>query len=284
MSWDYSGGDYNFSSPDSGNWWDSGGFSLGDTSFNYDLPSAPNMPMSQQGGFGNLMSPQNLFGGLGGLTQLLGLLGGNQRSQNPNVSNFQKGGMTAAGGQLANFAQGKNPSQQMQMALLQAIAGGQGLPQGYAQNVEQAFQPQLGSLYNQATEQGRQRGFYDSPATSPAGGAILGPGLADIQGQMAQAKLGLMQSLPGLFNQPINQQLQGAQAYGNLFAGYPYGQTQQQSPWAQLAQGLGGGLTGIGQGIGQQQGQQQQGDFQNKLLEVMSRQQSPYQFGGYSGS
>jgi hypothetical protein len=161
----------------------------------------------------------------------------------------------------------------MQMSLLQALQSGQGLPPGYNQLIEQAFQPQMGSLYDQAVNAGRTRGFYDSPATAPPGGAILGPGLADLQGQMAQAKLGMMQSLPGLFQAPIQQQMGAAQGQAGGFTSlggqYPYQQQANIAPM--LGQQVGAGLQGLGQSIGQNQQQAQQQQFQNSLLQALQQ-------------
>jgi len=122
--------------------------------------------------------------------------------------------------------------------------------------VEQAFQPQMGDLYTQAAQQGAARGFHDSPATSPPGGAILGPGLANLQGQMAQAKLGLMQSLPGLYNTPVQTQIGAAGQQANALlnsAGMERGQTQSQPAGGQIMNTIGAGLQGLGQSMGQQQ-------------------------------
>src|SRR6185436_4370519 len=150
-------------------------------------------------------------------------------------------------------ATGQLPLQQMQMSLLQALQSGEGLPPGYQKLIEQAFQPQLGDLYTQAAQMGQARGFHDAPATSPPGGAILGPGLANLQGQEAQAKLGLMQSLPQSFNQPIATQVgaAGQQGAGLLNAARlgTGSETSGGTNFAMLGNQIGSVLQGAGQAM-----------------------------------
>ena len=247
-------------------------------------------PQTPQGGGLGSMLP-GLLGLGGGLASIGGTLAGGGMGPKPVMGVPQKAALNQAYGanqQLGQFAQGQSPLQQMQMSLLQALQSGQGLPPGYQKLIEQAFQPQMGSLYDQATQAGRARGFYDSPATAPPGGAILGPGLADLQGQMAQAKLGLMQSLPGLYQSPIQQQIGAAQGQAGGFTnlGNAYPTQQQQNIAPQIGQQVGAGLQGLGQSMQQNQQMQQQQQFQNSLLQAMRpqpQQQTPYQFGGYSG-
>jgi hypothetical protein len=191
-------------------------------------------------------------------------------------------------------AQGQLPLQQQQASLLGAIMSGQGLAQPYAQAVERAYEPQLGSLYSQAADAGRSRGFYDAPATSPPGGAILGPGLSDLQGQIAASKLNLMQSLPALYNQPINNQGTFAQNYLGAAQRAPINQQQTQPIGAQIGQGIGNVIGGVAQGYGQYANQQQQMANQaqsqqtNSLLQQLLRNSgqtnmsgSPYEFSQY---
>lgn len=231
-------------------------------------------------GFGNqMLQPQNLLGLLGGFAGLAGTLagGGKQQTITPNLSPQQKqtGALAEQSlGQMNQFAQGTSPLQQMQMSLLQALASGQGLPPGYAQLVEQAFQPQMGNIATQAIESARRRGFAGGAELLQQGpaGAIAGPMLADLQGQMAQAKLGLMQSLPQQYNQPIATQAASAgnqaQGYGNLFRSYPTGQTQSVPLGPQIGQAIGQGLTGLGTGMAQQQ---QQNSLMNALMGAQQR-------------
>jgi hypothetical protein len=320
-----------------GDWWDSGDFSFGGDSgsawgdsfdsapsynfgggfspkFDTSWAETPSWAFSQQpmgGGWGSLMSnPQNLLGFAGGIAGLAGALsgGGVQRTQTPQLDSRQKAQFGAA--QQANqglqpFAQGMTPLQKQQQQLLAAITSGKGLDQGYARAVEGAFEPQMGNLYEQATQAGRKRGFHDAPATSPAGGNVLGPGLADLQGQIAQAKINMMLGLPALFQNPINSQIGAAQGFANsqnnLFNAYPTGQQVSAPLGPQIGQSIGQGLIGVGSAFGQQQAQNQQQQFQNRLMEMMfPRQQqtqtpfdssipnfqlqTPYQFGGYSGT
>ena len=289
--WSFDGGlgsggtDYSLDG-DSGNWSDNtapyAGSFINNDSFGF--PMASQIPFSQPmaspgmgGGFGQGINAygsiaQGALGFGGGLAALIGqIMGRNQGSSPQYMNNAQRGGMQSASAQLGNFAQGKNPTQQMQMDLLKAITGGQGLNQNYAKGIEQAFEPQLGALYNQASRAGQARGFHDAPATSPAGGAILGPGLADLQGQIAQAKLAMMMGLPGLFNTPINQQFQGAMGQANLFSGMPYGQQRQQSIGPIIGQGIGNALQGVGQAMGQGDQQAAQLDFQNRFLQALQQ-------------
>jgi hypothetical protein len=236
-------------------------------------------------GFGSIMSqPQNMLGFAGGLAGLIGQLsgGGVQNTRTPQLDSRGKaqfGAAQNANAGLQPFAQGMTPLQKQQQQLLAAITSGQGLNQNYAKAVEGAFEPQMGSLYEQATQAGRKRGFHDAPATSPAGGNVLGPGLADLQGQIAQAKINMMLGLPALFQNPINSQIGAAQGFANaqnsLFNAYPVGQQQSAPMGPQIGQMLSGFLGGMGAGFGQQQNQQQQLQFQNKFLEALNQRQRP---------
>lgn len=236
---------------------------------------APNAGLfGQPGGFLNaLTTPQSLLGIGGGLASLIGSLasggvtGGSQYK--PTVAQQANMGI---GNQWAQMgAQGQLPLQMQQASLLNAIANGQGLSQPYAKAVEQAYEPQLGSLYQQATDAGRARGFYDAPATSPAGGAILGPGLSDLQGQIAQSKLNLMTQLPGLYNTPIQNQGSFASNYLNNAQNAPINKQQTQPMGAQIGTAFGSGLQGLGQSIAQQQAQQQQAQTNSMLQALMLR-------------
>lgn len=230
------------------------------------VPQAQPMPQQQpqgagsgQGGFMGALP--GLLGAGGGLAGILGqLIGGGQgQTQMPKMNANARTQMEQSNQALAPAAQGQLPLQQMQMSLLQALASGQGLPPAYQQLIEQAYQPQMGSLYEQAANQGRARGFHDAPAQSPPGGAILGPGLANLQGQMAQSKLGLMQSLPGMYQPAINSQIgaAGQQGQGLLnSARMGTGQTASQPIAPMIGQAIGAGMQGAGQAM--QQGQQQQ--------------------------
>lgn len=87
--------------------------------------------------------------------------------------------------------------------------------------IEQAFQPQLGNIATQAIEAARQRGFAGGAELlnqAPAG-ALAGPALADLQGQMAQAKLGLPAMLgqaAGAFSTPAALRLSGTSNLMNM--------------------------------------------------------------------
>ncbi len=302
-------------------WWDSGGYSFGDVdswgvgspSFGdfsssldtswltpYTAPSAPSMSGGfggggggGYGGWGSMVSPESLLGFGGGLAGLIGTLmgGGVKQTTKPMMDSRQSqqyGAAQGAMGRLSPFIVGQTPLQMQQARLLKAISSGRGLDQNYAKAVEGAFEPQMGNLYEQAAKAGRSRGFHDAPATSPPGGAVLGPGLSDLQGQIAQAKLAMMMGLPGLYSQPIGQRMGAAQAFGagqgNLFNMYPTGSQTSAPLGPQIGTAIGQGLVGLGAGFGQQRQQQQQGQFQNALVEWMNSQRTPYEFGGYSGT
>jgi hypothetical protein len=242
----------------------------------------------QNFGWGSFMTnPQNLLGALGGIAGLAGTLagGGNRGTQTPKLDDRAKaqfGAAQNANAGLQPFAQGMTPLQKQQQQLLAAITSGKGLDQNYAKAIESAFEPQMGNLYEQASAAGRKRGFHDAPATSPAGGAILGPGLADLQGQIAAQKIAAMFGLPGLFQQPINTQLGAAGNFasqqGNLFQSYPKG-VQQSSPLGpQIGQSIGQGLVGLGSAFGQQQQQSQMNQWQQQMMRMMQPQQEGFSF------
>lgn len=217
--------------------------------------SLPPAQAPQQGGAGGLMGAlPGILGAGGGLASVIGQLvgGGQGPQQQRTLNNAGQGAMGSANSMNANAATGQLPLQQMQMSLLQALQSGQGLPPGYQQLIEQAFQPQMGDLYTQAAQMGQSRGFHDAPATSPPGGAILGPGLSNLQGQMAQAKLGLMQSLPQTFQAPINSQLgalgTNSQSLTNT-AMMNSGSQQQQTNAPMIGNQIGSILQGAGQAM-----------------------------------
>jgi hypothetical protein len=251
---------------------------------------------SPQQGFnwGSFMTnPQNLLGLLGGISGLAGTIagGGVRGTVKPQMDTRQKAQFEQANQAnqgLQPFAQGMTPLQKQQQQLLAAITSGKGLDQNYAKAIESSFEPQMGNLYEQASAAGRKRGFHDAPATSPAGGAILGPGLADLQGQIAAQKIAAMFGLPGLFQQPINTQLGAAGNFasqqGNLFNNLKYGEQASAPLGPQIGNSIGQGLIGLGAGFGQQQQQSQMNQWQQQMMRMMQpQQQTPYEFGGYSG-
>lgn len=218
-------------------------------------PQQQGAPQQGAAGGGLMGMIPNLLGAGGSLASVIGQLAGGGQSANKQntLNNAGQGALNSANSQNSLGAQGQLPLQQMQMSLLQALQSGQGLPPGYQQLIEQAFQPQMGDLYTQAAQQGQARGFHDAPATSPPGGAILGPGLANLQGQMAQAKLGLMQSLPQAFQNPINSQLnanqvasQGLMKTADLNSGQS---AQAPMDWTKLGNTIGAGMQGVGQAM-----------------------------------
>ena len=132
------------------------------------------------------------------------------------------------------------------------------------------------------SESGAQDTIMVALAT-PVGSNVLGPGLADLQGQIAAEKLKLMMGLPGLYNQPIA--TQGSFASNFLSqAQNPNMMTQQTSAplGPQIGAQVGAGLSGISQALGQQQAQQNQVNFQNQLLKQLQQNQNPAgQYPGY---
>ena len=228
------------------------------------------------GGGGNNASPWlgAAMGSLGPMAGLIGSLinGGQGATTGPKPNTQQKANMGYANQQAQLGAGGNLPAQQMQMSLLQALQSGQGLPPGYQQLIEQAYQPQMGDLYSQAAAAGRARGFHDAPATSPVGSAILGPGLSNLQGQMAQSKLGLMQSLPALYNQPIATQGGFAQNYMNAAQNPATMQQTTTNPMApQIGQAVGGLISGGAQGYNAAVGQNQQQQTLDSLLKSLQQ-------------
>lgn len=221
-----------------------------------------------------------LLGALGPAASLIGALasGGVTGTSQPKIPTNAMAQLNAGANALSPFATGASPLQQQQASLLNAIASGQGLAQPYAQAIERAFEPQLGSLYEQATNAGRARGFYDAPATSPAGGAVLGPGLANLQGQIAAAKIAQMNALPGLFQQPINTQAMAGGQWANSMldaAQRQIGRQQSVPTGTLVGQGLSGmlgagsaGYNAFQQASLQQQANQQQ-QLQNSLLSAL---------------
>lgn len=170
----------------------------------------------------------------------------------------------------------------LQMQIMQALGPtATGLARGSVpltpelqRTVETAFTPQLGSIAQQAIESARQRGFPGGAELLGQGpaGAIAGPALADLQGQIAAAKLqyatglpmqaaNILQMLSGSAGQAG--QLQQSQFGGglnllqlqqNARLGAAGQQTTQQTfpgaPLANAAQGFGNVLGGVGGALG----------------------------------
>jgi hypothetical protein len=240
------------------------------------IPQPPGAMNIQPTG-GGLGSPgsQAPFGGLG-LQGLLGLGGagagllgalmggGVTGTAMPKMGTAQKAAINQAPQGLTPFAQGTSPLQMQQGALLNALFQGQ-IPPQMAQLVANAYQPQYQQAATRATDAARQAGFYDAPLSSPVGGAIMGPAAAQLQGQQANSLLGLMQTMPGLYNTPIQQQATAAGQQGTQMlqgANLGIGQQNSQPLGAQIGQAVGSGLQGMSQSIGQQNQQ----NFNNQLL------------------
>lgn len=162
--------------------------------------------------------------------------------------------------QLGNGTQAFNQFSGQSLPILQQmLQGGLNLNGEVNRTVEQAFQPQLGNIATQAIESARRRGFAGGAELLQQGpaGAIAGPALSDLQGQMAAAKLGLAQGLPmqaiGGFGQLQNLNQQLVQSLGGF--------GQQGINNRNTTQGVQqGGLGQLGQ-IGGVLGQQRQGQI-----------------------
>lgn len=158
-----------------------------------------------------------------------------------------------------------------------AARAGQGnlpLTPELARMVEEAFTPQLGDVATRAIESARQRGFAGgADLLGQAPGAIAGPALSDIQGQIAREKLNLALALPklqsdlvgqagnvmGQYSTPAAVRLSGLNNLGLLNQNMlstlgSYGQqgvTSQLGVADALARMV-GAQTGIGSSLGQQ--------------------------------
>jgi hypothetical protein len=236
------------------------------------------------GGGGGLGAPG--AGGLGGggsLAALLGLGGagagllgtilgkGVTGTTTPQLPTAARAQLNQSNQALQPFALGQTPLQQQQAGMLQALSQGQ-VPPGFAQLVANAYDPAYQNAATRATTAARQAGFYDNPLSSPVGGNIMGPAAAQLQGQQANSLLALMQSLPQLFNQPIQTQAGAAGQQSNSLLNAARMQTgsQQSQPLApQIGQAVGAGLQGIGQGMAANQQAAQSQQNWNSLLQAM---------------
>ena len=244
-----------------GSWWDqlTGGNAGG-------VPMPGGGGLGAPGGLGLLQGGLGLAGGLAGL---IGTLtgGGVTGTQTPRLPTNAMAQLNQGVGALGPAAMGQLPAQQMQMALLQSLMQGQ-IPPQMAALVARAYDPAYQDAATRATNAGRQAGFYDAPLSSPPGGAIMGPAAAQLQGQQANSLLGLMQSFPQLFNQPISNQIGAAgQQGGQLLQGAQLQRGVQQSAplGPQIGTQIGSGLQGISQTLGQNQ--------QNQALnQILQRQ------------
>lgn len=189
---------------------------LGDPSYTGSAVSAPPTipaainPTVQM--LSNLLGLLMLGGGAAGVGQ--GLFGAPPTTiTRPQLSPAQQ---ALLGGAQGQFGQSGGI-----LAALMGALGSPQIPSALSALTEQAFRPQFGDVYQQAVRAGRARGFYDAPATSPPGSAVLGPALSNLQGQMAQAKLGLYQNNIGNFLQALQASNQLAGSQGTLATGLP---------------------------------------------------------------
>ena len=209
------------------------------------------------GAAGGLNTLQGILGLGGGLAGLIGTLagGGNKSTVSPVLGTAQKAQINEANQALQPGAMGQLPLQQQQAGLLQALASGQ-IPPQMAQLVANAYDPMYQQAATRSVEAARKAGFHDNPLSSPVGGAIMGPAAAQLQGQQANTLLGLLQTFPQLFNAPIGNQINAANAQsGNLLRGAALGTGQQSSAplGPQIGAQVGGMLQGASQAIGQNQ-------------------------------
>jgi hypothetical protein len=225
-------------------------------SFGGDVPSMQVPDLGGGGGsanpFGNMSWGQMIGGGLGAGAGALGIagvlqqmLGGGQ--QQP--LNTQQRASLNQGLQSLGNAQGAGSSllaamQQLQPLQMQAATQGlQGqmgllnqfqpwmtsLAQGnlplspqISALIDQAYAPSFGSAFQQATDAGRARGFFDNPATGPVGGNVLGQMMPQLAGQEAQAKLNFATQAPSLVGQAVNN-------YSPLTQAFNQGSQQQSN-------------------------------------------------------
>ena len=142
----------------------------------------------------------------------------------PAASGSVPGGLPSGGGTGGGVMPGGLPSllggqEQILNQLLQAAQGNMS-PQ-LLRLIEQAYQPQLGNIATQAIEAARQRGFAGGAELlnqAPAG-ALAGPALSALQGQIAQAKLGfpaMLGQAAGAFSTPAALRLTGTSNLMNM--------------------------------------------------------------------
>lgn len=223
-----------------------------------------------------------VLGTLGPLAGLLGLLSDKGAGQTQTVKPLPQftGANANAQGALTNQnaqAQGTTPLQLDQKTLLDAIFTGTGLTPGVNRLVEQAYDPALGNIATQAIRSARKRGFAGGAEllnTGP-GGAVAGPALADLQGQMANSKLNLLQSLPGLYNAPIANQgnalTNQATGWQNLLNSYaPYRTATYSQPMGSaIGTGIGNLLAGWNAGYNKVDTANQNATWQEELVKAL---------------
>ncbi len=214
-----------------------------------------------------------LAGAAGPFASLLGVLasGGVTGTNMPKLPTAAKAQIDQASRTLEPLALGQTALQQQQASMLAALAQGQ-IPQGYIDLVARAYDPAYQAVAQRATEASRQAGFYDAPLSAPPGGAIVGPAAAALQGQQANSLLGLMQTLPALYNQPIQTQVNAAtNQSGNLLraAGLQTGGQTSQPLGPAIGQGIGGLISGAAQGYSNAVNAQQQQTYQTSLLDAL---------------
>jgi hypothetical protein len=214
----------------------------------------PQQPPQPQGGFGGLFGDMTLkdwikMGGAGAAL-IPALIGAFQGPQQGVTSTTRTQTPTAP-------PMGPYEIQALKAAMLGTQAADPRL-------IEQSFQPQLGSLLQQAIEQARQAGFHTNPLESPVAERIMSQGLADLQGQMAAAKLGQMNYASTLgSNTALGLGANRVKGMGGTTTAQTTGTTPNY--WSSLGTGLTNILGSLGGGMGTlkpatyQQPQQQQG-------------------------
>ena len=296
--------------------------SQGVSGFGGAYPTAGTLGAPGAGGGAQPSMMQSILGAIAGAApgglSIIGQLLGNRAGTSPNMLTAQKALGTQAQGALSymqpganqlfgtgtsllnQLGQGQNPLQQGQNSILSALAptaanlasGNMQIPPALQALVQQAYQPYIANIDQQAIETARNQGFAGGADLlgTGKGTALAGPALANAAGMEAQSLLQAMTQFPqaaasiaGSYNQPINQLTgiannamapQAAQAagYSGLFGSYPSGTNYNQALGAGIGQAAGNALAGGLYG-GALPGQQQQNQqYQNSLLNALNPQ------------
>ena len=274
-------------------------------------------------GAGSPSLMQSLLMGLGGAAPgLLGivgqLIGGDKSGVQPYMTTAQKALGTQTQGALSYMQPGANqlfgtgtgllnqlgsqtnPLQQQQQSILSALtptaqnlaSGNMQIPPALQQLIQQAYQPYVSSIDQQAIEAARNQGFAGGAdlLTQGPGQVLAGQALANLPGMEANSLLQAMTQFPqaaaniaGSYNQPLNQlntvansalapQQAQVQGYGSLFGNYPVGKTYTGNEAGGIAQSAGQALAGGAQGYAYPGQQAQQQTQFNSLLNALNPQ------------
>lgn len=181
--------------------------------------------MMMMGGAG-----QNLFGGVPTTTKT------GQQQTSATQSPFAGALMTPYLQMLQGLQPGALGMFNSAQGMLGGMAQGQ-IPPSISQLARNITQPLYTNAYERATEGGRQRGFYDAPATSPPGGAIMAPLLGHAAGQESALTSHLIQTLLPMLMNPAQNILgtamggmRAAPSLGQTYAGQGTGATTPPQP------------------------------------------------------